>query len=432
MLRDDQPIFNLRAVVQETGVKPDTLRAWERRYGVPLPQRTEGGHRLYSRKDIRTIQWLLAQRDAGLSISQAVELWTELEATSDPPTLESAYVQEAGRRPDEHVDTVSRLRQRWISAALGLDEERARQTLSEAFALFPLEFVCSNILMAGLGEIGRDWYEAKATVQQEHFATELVIRQLETLNATAPSATRTERILAACPPHEDHVAALLFLTLLLRRRGWQVVYLGANVPVADITDTIRDGDFSLVISSAQQLYSAATLMGMASALADIDVPVAYGGRIFNLMPGLRERIPGTFLGERIEDAVHVVEKIMIARPSPVPVEQPPESFKRALDHYRQRITAIEGTVEDELADNGITGAQLRQANRSLHDDISAALLLGSMQYLNNEVEWINGLLRNHNVPVEYLDRYFHAYQEALKIHLDDRGAPISEWMEQTV
>ena len=46
------PSFNLKAVVQETGVKPDTLRAWERRYGLPQPDRTPGRHRLYSQYDI--------------------------------------------------------------------------------------------------------------------------------------------------------------------------------------------------------------------------------------------------------------------------------------------------------------------------------------------------------------------------------------------
>ena len=46
--------FNLKAVVQQTGIKPDTLRAWERRYGLPTPERSSGGHRLYSQDDVDT------------------------------------------------------------------------------------------------------------------------------------------------------------------------------------------------------------------------------------------------------------------------------------------------------------------------------------------------------------------------------------------
>ena len=71
------PAFNLKAVLQETNIAADTLRAWERRYGLPMPQRTAGGHRLYSQYDIETIKWLLACQAEGLSISRAVDLWNE-------------------------------------------------------------------------------------------------------------------------------------------------------------------------------------------------------------------------------------------------------------------------------------------------------------------------------------------------------------------
>ncbi len=64
--------------MQETGLKPDTLRAWERRYGIPEPDRSGGGHRLYSQHDINTLKWLLARQEEGLSISRAVALWHSL------------------------------------------------------------------------------------------------------------------------------------------------------------------------------------------------------------------------------------------------------------------------------------------------------------------------------------------------------------------
>ena len=67
--------YNLKAVVQQTGVKPDTLRAWERRYGLPQPERTAGGHRIYSEEDIEILLWLLSKQAEGLSISRAVKLW---------------------------------------------------------------------------------------------------------------------------------------------------------------------------------------------------------------------------------------------------------------------------------------------------------------------------------------------------------------------
>ena len=73
-----KPIYNLKVVVRETGLKPDTLRAWERRYNLPNPQRTNGGHRLYSQHDIEILKWLIDRQSEGMTISRAVALWQEL------------------------------------------------------------------------------------------------------------------------------------------------------------------------------------------------------------------------------------------------------------------------------------------------------------------------------------------------------------------
>ncbi|MBV7338587.1 MerR family transcriptional regulator [Chloroflexi bacterium TSY] len=70
----------MKAVVQQTGLKPDTLRAWERRYGLPNPRRTESGHRLYSQQDIAVLQWLIARQNEGLSISRAAALLHRMKA----------------------------------------------------------------------------------------------------------------------------------------------------------------------------------------------------------------------------------------------------------------------------------------------------------------------------------------------------------------
>ena len=82
---DKTPIYNLKAVVQETGLKADTLRAWERRYGVPAPQRTESGHRLYSEYDIEVLKWLIVRQEEGMSISRAIELLSRLEEEGKNP-----------------------------------------------------------------------------------------------------------------------------------------------------------------------------------------------------------------------------------------------------------------------------------------------------------------------------------------------------------
>src|SRR4051812_17690234 len=92
--------YNTKAVVNETGVPADTFRAWERRYGTPLPHRTASGQRLYSERDIAIIRWLRDRTAAGLTVSQAIRLLASAPVTpeqeldpADWQTLEQALLE---------------------------------------------------------------------------------------------------------------------------------------------------------------------------------------------------------------------------------------------------------------------------------------------------------------------------------------------------
>ncbi|UCC61973.1 MAG: MerR family transcriptional regulator [Anaerolineae bacterium] len=429
--RDDLPIFNLRAVVQETGVRPDTLRAWERRYGLPQPQRTSGGHRLYSQRDLNILKWLVARQEEGLSISNAVDLWNQLESEGQNPLHMPEY---AAAQPPVAVaagpvgETVAEMRDNWVAACLAFDEQRADQVLTQAFALYPVETVSFELLQEGLSRIGQGWYQGEVTVQQEHFASELAMRRLEALVLATPPPTRAERILAACPPGEDHVFSLLLLTLLLRRQGWNVLYLGANVPVERLETIIAAGRPQLTVSVAQQLHTAASLLEMAQALQKENVALAYGGGVFNHLPDLRDRIPGHFLGERLDMAPEVVDQVLASRSALPSAPAAPEAYQQALVHFREQWPAVGAATWKTLNQVGFSDAYLTQANQSLSRNISAALALGDMAYLGCEIEWVEGLLFNYQLPTELLGHYLKAYHQALTTHLDERGKPIITWL----
>src|SRR5450432_103858 len=74
-LFSDTPVFNTKAVVQQTGIAAPTLRAWERRYDLLSPERGNNDYRLYSERDLAVIRWLKARIDSGISISQAISLF---------------------------------------------------------------------------------------------------------------------------------------------------------------------------------------------------------------------------------------------------------------------------------------------------------------------------------------------------------------------
>ncbi|MBI3162281.1 MAG: MerR family transcriptional regulator, partial [Chloroflexi bacterium] len=275
------PAFNLKVVLKETGLAADTLRAWERRYGLPMPERTAGGHRLYSQRDIETIKWLMTRQAEGLSISRAVDLWNEQTASGSDP-LAGAASQTFSLAQATHESNLEALRGQWLDACLRFDESRAEQTLNQAFALYPVEVVCTDVLQRGLVEIGAKWYANSASVQQEHFASALAMRRLDSLLSAAPAPTREGTALIGCVADEWHAFTPLLLALLLRRRGWNVIYLGANVPNDRFAETAQTVRADLVILVAQTLTAAASLQLAAQTLAAQNIRAAYGARIFNI------------------------------------------------------------------------------------------------------------------------------------------------------
>ncbi|MCA9973077.1 MAG: MerR family transcriptional regulator [Anaerolineales bacterium] len=429
-ISETTPSFNLKVVVQETGIKAHTLRAWEKRYGLPQPQRTSAGHRVYSARDIELVKWLIRRQEDGLTIGRAVELWLKLqEKGEDPLSSVVTHLPEPLAAPGESQDRLSELRQAWIEACLQFNETAAEQVLTQAFAMFPLTMVCIEILQKGLAHIGELWQHNEATVQQEHFATALTIQRLDTLLSAVPPATRIGRILATCPPHEEHAVPLLLLTLLLRYRGWDVVYLRANMPLVQFEATLNSVKPNLVIMAAQRLQTAATLLEAANLAHAKGYNVAFGGMIFGMLPSLHTRIPGHYLGDTIEQAVSFVAKIMTFNPPQTQVHAPTNTYHRALDLFQSKRALIEIETGEVLDAFRIPYHYLEDTHKRLSDSIVAALRLGDLSYINPEMALERQLIANYGISLDWQIRYFEAYFLAAHKHLRNGGEPIVSWLD---
>lgn len=417
------PAFNLKVVVKETGIAPDTLRAWERRYNLPKPKRSPGGHRLYSQHDIDIVKWLMAKQSEGLSISHAVDLWNELMASGEDPLHELI-----NRNPSILSINQDDIPEQWLNACLTFDENTAEQVLNQAFALHPLETVCIEVLQKGLIEIGDMWYHGLATVQQEHFTSALAHRRLDALIAATPPPTRPESILIGCTSREQHTFPSLLLTLFLRRRGFKVVYLGANVPNHRFKETIISIKPHLVILSAQLLQTANELRETAAQLTAGGARVAYGGRIFNLIPEIRSRIPAHYLGETIQDAVQNTETVITSDVSPndfKPVSRQDMSLRESFVRSQPTIDMI---VLTEINKFDISQEYATIAVQELGSNLRAALSFGIIDSVSQELDWITRLLKEHNLPAEHLEFFLNAYANAVDSAMGSEGKRISSWI----
>ena len=311
-----EPLYNTRAVVQRTGIPADTFRAWERRYGVPAPTRTEGNQRLYSERDVATIAWLRDQTRSGLTVSQAVrrfhvtdagdELGPAIEAPPRLPAKSDAADARMGGFRDQVVD-----------ALVSFDAAGAARVVEEALALLPLEDVCLHVLQPALYEIGRRWARREVGVSAEHFASAFVIRRLGALfNLSQPEHGRGP-IVAGCPEGELHEVGLLLTCLFLSRRGFRILYLGPNLPLDDLIQTVRRLRPPVVLLSASTPPSALQLALAAREIttrcagdgSHTYVPaIGYGGHVFVDHPELREGIDGNFLGRNADEAAGAIDR----------------------------------------------------------------------------------------------------------------------------
>ena len=295
--------------------------------------------------------------------------------------------------------------------------------------MFPVESVCMEILQKGMAEIGSLWYENGASVQQEHFASGLAMRRLDSLLSASPAPTRNQTVMVGCPPNEWHTFTPLLLSLLLRRRGLNVIYLGANVPAEQFEETVKSVNAKLVILVAQTLITAASLQTTALALTNLRTPVGYGGRIFNLQPNLANCIPGYYLGDSAPSALETVEKLLQAKIKPNPFNSHLTGICcRASGFYfqthshrkhHQRNSPIHPNQSEELN----TGIQF------LGDNIAAALQLGDMEHVTDEMEWLKTLLQSHQRPPQELAYFMETYSKAVDKHINGQGAPIKTWLK---
>jgi MerR family transcriptional regulator, light-induced transcriptional regulator len=217
------------------GVSPDLLRAWERRYGLLTPRRSESGYRMYTERDEWRVRLMLEKLRSGVSTSEAAHAIAAMERESE--------------LPDGAVETPLELAEQLGAALESFDEDGAHQALDRLLGLHGLERAIRDALMPYLRSLGDRWARREVTVGQEHFASRLLEGRLLAL-ARGWNRGPGHRAVLACPPGEQHTLPLVCFGLVLRNRGWRNVYLGADTPPSTVHMAADTIDANVVVLSA--------------------------------------------------------------------------------------------------------------------------------------------------------------------------------------
>ncbi len=338
-LYSDTPMFNTKSVVQQTGVPGPTLRAWERRYTLLSPERANNTYRLYSERDVVMIRWLKERVDAGMAISQAIafflhkhdETHVENPSSSESSSSITSLTSPTTTEPDVSAHVISLLnghiqpvfptiysmrlvRERLVEAFNQLDESLASMIMGSMLAIYPLDQVCAELITPTMWQIGQLWADGAITVSVEHFASNFFRALLSNLMHVTPIPTSAPTAIVCCAPGEPHELAPLMLALFLRRSGIRVVYLGQNIEIEGLLQSVRKISPTLLCISLTMPAYLSSLIELAHKLEELPQPrpiFAFGGQVFAYNTHVIPQIPGVYLTGDLETVVAQLHTMIV-------------------------------------------------------------------------------------------------------------------------
>lgn len=205
---------------------PATLRAWERRYGVPIPRRTPSAYRLYSADDVELVRRMRELVDGGIAPAEAARM-----VLATPPPV-------ADEKASSGADGLELARARLLAATQRYDAPTVDAELTRLTMLLDAQTFYERVVSPLVIEVGKRWHDGVLSVAQEHLLSE----RLESfLRASLRTLDRPDGplVVLACVESESHVLGLLGASLRFAAAGARTLVLGASTPPEAIRDAVR-------------------------------------------------------------------------------------------------------------------------------------------------------------------------------------------------
>ena len=255
----------IHRVAKLTGLSKDVIRVWERRFGLLKPTRGANRYRNYSDEDVGLLRFLKEQLDAGGSIGELSKFGREeLLGRARASAPQVSFVE----------NTFSRLLRELLSTLNPFDRVTFEKRLNGAVAVVPFEEALHGILLPLQEQVGQLWHDGHLNVAIEHYVTKQIQQKIFSAMNQLPVAEFGTKVVVACPPGEEHDIAALAVAYRCRVRGCRVYYLGANVPIASLTNLCKQVEPDLTIISHPLALSDAQATELAQALAHDVIPVS--------------------------------------------------------------------------------------------------------------------------------------------------------------
>lgn len=228
--------YNIKAISTMLGIQPGTLRAWERRYKIVEPIRNQVGHRLYSDEHVAILRWLIDKVKSGFTIRQAVDLFNQGNVVI----------------ADQQEDSPEKLRKALLAALLTFNESEAHLLLNEAFVLFGVKSVTIDLFRKLLVEVKSLRKNEKISAAHEQFIMTFIKMKIGNIFQGLKVDGDLPKVVAACGVNETNELGMMIFSLFLRRKGYDVLYLGTSIPLKDLKSVIEELDAKMFFTSCMK------------------------------------------------------------------------------------------------------------------------------------------------------------------------------------
>lgn len=292
-------MYTIKQAARLTGVSESSLRAWERRYDVITPRRSESGYRVYDDDSLATVSAMRRLVERGWAPAEAARAVREGTVPATTPAGGAAA-------PDEEdLPTAIACMQRFLASAARMDVVGIEESLDSGFALGSFEHVVDSWLFPTLEALGEGWARGEIDVAGEHAASHAVHRRLAAALDAAGSRSRGPAVVVGLPPGSQHELGALAFATASRRRGLDVLYLG-SVPVASWQAAVQTHAARAAVLSVVTASDRPAAVAVAEHLTVVDptLLVASGGSAgHDLRPAVRTLAPTIDAAARELDAL---------------------------------------------------------------------------------------------------------------------------------
>jgi MerR family transcriptional regulator, light-induced transcriptional regulator len=268
-------LFTIGALSRATGVPPDTLRTWERRYGFPKPERTGTGHRRYSHATLERLRLIREALKLGHRAAAVIH--------AEPAELRGLLELGSGASPAAEAGDAAPLIDRWIELVRRFDGRALERELGASLAALGVPSFLSTRAAPFIQALGDRWADGFIGVRHEHFASEHIAEFLLRQWRPLSDACAGPAVVCATPAGERHALGLQMAAFTLALSNLRVVYLGADLPAREIADAVIQRQAAALVLSAASGTDGARLAAELRELRGTlgpAFPIVAGGRGF--------------------------------------------------------------------------------------------------------------------------------------------------------